>query len=376
VYLVSRADLFLLIRVIAMEKHREIKVLALIPTRSGSKLPSHERIPHFLGKPLIAHSILHALGSLIINRVIVSTDDEEYATIARRYGAETPFLRPKQISQDFPSDLQIFQHALDWLKKEQRYIPDICVHLRLSYPLRKVEAIDEIIKMLIENPNIDSVRTISEAKETPFKMCFKNRDGSLTQVIKGSIEQEYNLTRQILPKAYIQNGCIDVIKTPVIVEKNSMTGVNIFGYLMQDYYNMDCVDDLDNFNDIFKDSGSSNFERQAFEKEPLLKKTFCFDIDGVIASLAPKNEYNLAQPIWENIKILNKLYEYGHTIILFTARGSLTGIDWRNTTQEQMYLWGVKYHSLLFGKPAADYYIDDKFIPLKNLKEYLSAYLS
>ncbi|MBN1451863.1 MAG: hypothetical protein JW963_12675 [Anaerolineales bacterium] len=97
------------------------------------------------------------------------------------------------------------------------------------------------------------------------------------------------------------------------------------------------------------------------------KKTFCFDIDGVIATLAPVTNYDQAQPQRETIELINRLYDQGHRIILFTARGSATGIDWTEITRRQMAEWGVKYHELRFGKPAADFYIDDKLITIEQL---------
>ena len=96
-------------------------------------------------------------------------------------------------------------------------------------------------------------------------------------------------------------------------------------------------------------------------------KVFCFDIDGVIASITPDAEYSEATPIKENIKIINSLFDNKNKIILFTARGSETGIDWRETTENQMKEWGVKYNELKFGKPSADYYIDDKMLSLNDL---------
>ena len=98
-------------------------------------------------------------------------------------------------------------------------------------------------------------------------------------------------------------------------------------------------------------------------------KTFVFDIDGVIATITPGNDYNLAKPMKETIQIINKLYEQGHEIVLFTARGSKTDIDWSKLTKKQMDDWGVKRHKLKLGKPAADYYIDDKLISLNELKQ-------
>jgi trehalose-6-phosphatase len=101
-------------------------------------------------------------------------------------------------------------------------------------------------------------------------------------------------------------------------------------------------------------------------------RTFCFDIDGVIATITPGNQYDLAQPQPRTIQLINRLYEQGHEIILFTARGTKTGIDWKELTRRQMAEWGVCYHTLLFGKPAADFYIDDKFITLEAVEQFVA----
>ncbi len=95
-----------------------------------------------------------------------------------------------------------------------------------------------------------------------------------------------------------------------------------------------------------------------------MSKVFCVDIDGVIATITENNQYDLAHPIESVIQAINALYDQGHHIVLFTARGYVTGIDWSATTQAQMQAWGVQYHELKFGKPAADYYIDDKLISI------------
>ena len=84
------------------------------------------------------------------------------------------------------------------------------------------------------------------------------------------------------------------------------------------------------------------------------------DIDGVIASLVLEGDYSRAKPIKENINYINKLKINGVKIVLFTARGSMSGKNWRNLTKNQLKEWGVLYDELLFGKPAGDLYIDDK----------------
>lgn len=98
-------------------------------------------------------------------------------------------------------------------------------------------------------------------------------------------------------------------------------------------------------------------------------KIFVFDIDGVIAKINPSLNYADTEPITEMVDVINRLYDNGNHIILFTARGYKTGIDWSEVTKKQMADWGLKYHELKFGKPNADYYIDDKMLDLEVLKE-------
>jgi hypothetical protein len=96
-----------------------------------------------------------------------------------------------------------------------------------------------------------------------------------------------------------------------------------------------------------------------------LKKVFCFDIDGTLCSLTD-GSYNEAKPFKNRITEVNSLYNSGNTIILNTARGWVTGIDWKKITEAQLETWNVKYHELYFNKPAADYYIDDKAVEVNN----------
>src|SRR5512143_1686076 len=106
------------------------EVLALIPARGGSKGIPRKNIRPFAGHPLIAYSIAAGLQADLVTRVIVTTDDEEIAEVARGCGAETPFLRPAELAQDRTLDLPVFQHALQWLQQHEGYHPDILVHLR------------------------------------------------------------------------------------------------------------------------------------------------------------------------------------------------------------------------------------------------------
>jgi len=105
-------------------------------------------------------------------------------------------------------------------------------------------------------------------------------------------------------------------------------------------------------------------------------KTYCFDLDGVVFTLVADLDYAKALPVEKTVRLINHLYDGGHTIKLYTARGSATGKDWRNVTEEQLRACGLRYHELHFGKPAADYYIDDHFISLESLYDQFSSVIN
>lgn len=328
------------------------KVLAIIPARSGSKSVKNKNIREINGKPMIAYSIEHAKASKLIDRVIVSTDSEVYAKIAREYGAETPFIRPAEYALDTSLDLEVFEHALSFLEEKEGYIPDLVVQLRPTYPIRKVQDIDNMITRMLGDKTIDSMRCIAPAKEIAYKMWHKLKDGSLSPIMK-EIKECYNMPRQQLPDVFYQNACIDVIRTDVITKNHSMSGDKIVGYEMEENFDIDTEEEFRKAEEYLKITSGN--------------KTFVFDIDGVVAKLQKNLDYALSEPNEPMIEIMNQLYDYGNKIVLFTARGYVTGKDWSEITKEQMKRWGVQYHELKFGKPNADYYVDDKMLSMESL---------
>ena len=218
-------------------------ILALIPARSGSKSVIDKNIRMMDGKPMLAYSIEHALQSSYINRVIVSTDSEQYRQVALQYGAEAPFLRPAEFATDTALDIEVFLHCLLYLKETEDYEPELVVQLRPTYPIRRVVDIDEMIKRMLDDELIDSMRCIAPAKEIPQKMWFERTDGTLEAVVKEP-EEAYNMPRQALRKAYYQNACIDVIRTRVILQNHSMSGTKICGYHMAENFDIDSEEDF------------------------------------------------------------------------------------------------------------------------------------
>lgn len=242
-------------------------VLCLIPARGGSRRIPRKNLRLLGGKPLIAHSIEHALAARSIGRTIVSTDDAETAGVARQYGAEVPFIRPAEISGEGSTDLETFDHALGWLRQHEGYVPDICVHLRPTYPLRAVEDIDRMVAILKDSPKFDSVRSVAPAAETPFKMWFRDQSGLLSPAVNpvnpvnnvtSDIQEPHNLPRQRLPEAFLQNAAIDVVWTRVITGMKSMTGRAIYGYIMDANFDIDTESDLERASRILADRESSH----------------------------------------------------------------------------------------------------------------------
>ena len=128
------------------------EILALIPARGGSKGIPRKNIRAFAGQPLIAYSIAAGLQAKTVTRVIVTTDDEEIAEVARSCGAETPFLRPAELAQDRTTDLPVFQHALRWLAEHEDYHPQVVVHLRPTTPIRPPDLVDRSVGLVAGAP--------------------------------------------------------------------------------------------------------------------------------------------------------------------------------------------------------------------------------
>lgn len=219
------------------------EVLAIIPARSGSKSVKDKNIRMINGKPMMAYSIGHALQAECIDRVIVSTDSGKYAQIAREYGAEVPFLRPAEYATDTALDIDVFEHALRYLEENEGYLPEIVVQLRPTYPVRRISDIENMVKYMRDNPDIDSIRCIAPAKEIAYKMWFKDENNMLRPVMT-DIPECYNMPRQQLPKIYYQNACIDVVRTEVVLKQHSMSGRKIAGYEMDENFDIDTEEEF------------------------------------------------------------------------------------------------------------------------------------
>ena len=243
-----------------------MEVLAIIPARGGSKSIPRKNIRSFAGHPLIAYSIAAGLTAETVTRVIVSTDDEEIARVARKYGAETPFLRPAEISQDNTPDLPVFKHALKWLADQHSYEPEIVVQLRPTSPFRRVTHIDRAVDCLIEQPSADAVRTVCIPFQNPFKMWRIGSDGFMHPLLDTHFKEPYNLPRQVLPEVYWQTGYVDAAWADTILSKNSMTGDHILPLVIDpsEWIDIDSPDDWRRAERLLE-SGEITFSDLGFE---------------------------------------------------------------------------------------------------------------
>jgi YrbI family 3-deoxy-D-manno-octulosonate 8-phosphate phosphatase len=214
-------------------------VLAIVQARGGSKGLPRKNLRLLSGHPLVAYSIASGLAAKAVTRVIMSTDDEEIAEIARQYGADVPFLRPAELAQDDTPDLPLFEHAIGWLAEHENYRPQMVVQLRPTTPLRPRGMIDEAIRILWDDPAADCVRGVTIPKQTPYKMWRDGKDGCLLPLMETSFAEPYNMPRQKLPAAYWQTGHVDVIRTTTITEKGSLTGARVRPIVIDANY---CVD--------------------------------------------------------------------------------------------------------------------------------------
>jgi N-acylneuraminate cytidylyltransferase len=263
---------------------RQKRVLAIVPARGGSKSIPLKNIRSLAGHPLLAYSVAAGLQSELVTRVIVSTDDEEIAEVARRCGAETPFLRPAPLAQDDTLDLPVFLHALEWLEREEGYRPEVVVQLRPTSPVRPPDCVDRAVQILLDHPEADSVRGVVPSGQNPFKMWRIDERGHMVPLLRDGFEEPYNMPRQELPSTYWQTGHIDAIRPETILEKRSMSGDVILPLVIDPRYTVD-IDTLHDWQrtEWLLAQGDLHYVRPGRRSRPLPKRValVVLDFDGV-----------------------------------------------------------------------------------------------
>ncbi|MCG8685357.1 MAG: acylneuraminate cytidylyltransferase family protein, partial [Desulfobacterales bacterium] len=188
------------------------KVLGLIPARGGSKGIPRKNIRLLNGKPLLNYTVEAALKAASLDRVIVSTDDDEIAQVALKAGAEVPFMRPAEYATDTASSISVIKHALKWLKKNEGYRPDAVAFLAPTSPLRTTGQIDGTVDLLW-NSKLDSAITICPVQDHPYFVYSLNEKGELIELID---IPDKPLRRQDLPDYYTESQSVIVSLTSYI----------------------------------------------------------------------------------------------------------------------------------------------------------------
>jgi len=222
------------------------KILGVITARGGSKGIPGKNIKELGGKPLIAYTIEAAHASGVFDRVIVSTDDEKIAEIAKAYGCEVPFMRPAELAADNTPHISVLQHAVSLLKEKENYIPDYVMILQPTAPLRTSMHIKEAVDLL-QASGSDSVVSVSEVPGHHHPQWqFTIDENSRMGIFTGEPFSDIVRRRQDLSKTYTRDGAIYCFKTELLDGENpNFYGDHVTAYVMksEDSVNIDTVED-------------------------------------------------------------------------------------------------------------------------------------
>lgn len=200
-----------------------MKIIAIIGARGGSKRIPNKNIRLLSGKPLIAWTIETALKSKLFDRVIVSTEDKKIAEISKKFGAETPFMRPKALAQDKVSRWKVLQHVVKELEKKEGYLPDIIVDLSPTSPLRNVQDIKRCLKKLI-NEKAGMVTSVFESERNPYFNMLEVKKGGKVNLVKKAKKRIFR--SQDAPKVYSMNDSVNVATRRALLKNEAVPSLD------------------------------------------------------------------------------------------------------------------------------------------------------
>ena len=215
-------------------------LLAIIPARSGSKGLKDKNIKQLCGKPLLAYTIEAAVKSGIFDCIHVSTDSAEYAEIARRYGADVPFLRTQELSSDKASSWDAVRYVIKEYKKQGKEY-DTFMLLQPTTPLRRNLDIKAAYE-LFQEKKANAVISVCQTDHSPLCTDIIAEDGNM----KGFVQKQYrDLPRQELPIYYRVNGAIYLMKKEVLLQISELFDQECYAYIMDKQYSVDIDDEID-----------------------------------------------------------------------------------------------------------------------------------
>lgn len=218
--------------------YKDKKILALIPARGGSKGIKDKNIINLNGQPLISYTIDSAKYSCYIDDIVVTTDSEKIANVAKAFGAEIPFMRPASLAADSSKTIDCVLHAIHMLENLHRHY-DILILLQPTQPLRTAGDIDEAIETFFTS-NAKNLVSVSPVTDAPVLIRQINSDGTL----KHLLEQSSTIRRQDMQPYYVVNGCIYINKISDIDESTSFND-NEYSYIMSSEHSVDIDEPAD-----------------------------------------------------------------------------------------------------------------------------------
>lgn len=223
-----------------------LSVIAIIPARSGSKGIKDKNIFNMGGYPLLAYSIIAAKLSKRIDRILLSTDSEQYAEIGKRFGAEVPFFRPAEFSADKSTDREFMAHAMEWIRDNEGTLPEFWVHLRPTTPLRDPQHLDEAVVIMESHPEATALRSAHPSPESPFKWFRRTEQGYLTALTSDDTNLDrFNLPRQAYPTVFIPDGYVDIVRSSFVLGTPLFHGDRVLGYESPQCTEVDSAEELE-----------------------------------------------------------------------------------------------------------------------------------
>ncbi len=244
-------------------------VYGIIPARGGSKGIPGKNIKSVGGYPLIAYSIAASKMTKNISRTIVSTDSEEIASVARKFGAEIPFIRPGELAGDKSPDIDFVMHAINWFQQNEKEIPDYFVHLRPTTPLRDPIIVNRAIEEIEGCAEATSLRSGHPASESPFKWFLRDAQGFFNGILPEYSNDHINAPRQSFPVVYIPDGYVDVLKTSFVTQTHTLHGDKMFGFISPVCVEVDSIEDFEFLEFELRNNNNPVFEylKANFPKE-------------------------------------------------------------------------------------------------------------
>ena len=232
--------------------------IALIPARGGSKSIKKKNIVKLGSHPLIYYTINVAQKTELIDRIIVSTDDQEIKDVSLSFNAEVPFLRPQKLAGDHVNDFEVVYHLLQWLKKNEGIIPDSIIYLRPDFPFRHINVLNKAIELYNTNNDAHGLRSVQESKEIPYKTWLVE-NGYLHPVIEyNNIKDPHNAAWLLFPQTYWPVGYIEIYDSQLVLKNKTLRGKRMIPYIIEEE---NCIN-IGSLKDLKKADRLSNIMRK------------------------------------------------------------------------------------------------------------------